>query len=102
MPETPYPHSCPLNLTHSWRSFSLKKKKKKKALCITHFHKTDHLLSTDFISFYLRKFFVTLSLTENYKWFPAPVDFEQMDDPDARFTILESDIVLKESFIYFG
>ena len=77
-------------------------KKKKQALCITHFHKTDHLLSTDFISFYLRKFFVTLSLTENYKWFPAPVDFEQMDDPDARFTILESDIVLKESFICFG
>lgn len=62
--------------------------KKKKALCITHFHKTDYLLSTNFISFYLRKFFVTLSLTEDSKWFPAPVDFEQMDDPDAHFTIL--------------
>ena len=63
-------------------------KKKKKALCITHLQKTDHLLSTNFISFYLRKFFVTLSLTEDYKWFPVPVDLEQMDGPDARFTIL--------------
>ena len=33
-------------------------------------------------------FFVTLSLTEDYKWFPVPVDLEQMDGPDARFTIL--------------
>lgn len=62
-------------------------------ICIINFHKAGHLMSINFIS--LRKTFVTLILTEAYKWFPVSVELEQTDIPNANSTILQVEIILK-------